>query len=348
VEFSQSRPVLIDRFLEDATEVDVDALCDGSRVLVAGIMEHIEEAGVHSGDSSCVLPAFSLSPAALKTIEEYTKRLALSLNVIGLMNVQYAIKDGEVYVLEVNPRASRTVPFVSKATGVPLPKIAVGLMLGKKLSDFEYLTGGISEGSLPVPNFFVKSPVFPFAKFPGVDPALGPEMRSTGEVMGVGESFGEAFAKAQLAAGTPIPNEGALFLSVNDRDKPAAVEVAKRFHEYGFELYATRGTATALRNAGLTVKTVFKVNEGRPNAVDLLKAGKLNLIIYTTTGGTSFSDEKTIRRNAVLYRTPCITTMSGARAAAEAVVSTRRDPIRVWSLQELHAASTPAAMGANS
>jgi carbamoyl-phosphate synthase large subunit len=173
-------------------------------------------------------------------------------------------------------------------------------------------------------------------------------MRSTGEVMGVGESFGEAFAKAQLAAGTPIPNKGALFLSVNDRDKPVAVEVAKRFHEYGFELYATRGTAAALRNAGLTVKTVFKVNEGRPNAVDLLKAGKLNLIIYTTTGGTSFSDEKTIRRNAVLYRTPCITTMSGARAAAEAIVSTRRDPIRVWSLQELHAASRPAAMGANS
>lgn len=348
VEFSQSRPVLIDRFLEDATEVDVDALCDGSRVLIAGIMEHIEEAGVHSGDSSCVLPAFSLSPAVLKTIEEYTRRLALSLKVIGLMNVQYAIKDGEVYVLEVNPRASRTVPFVSKATGVPLPKIAVGLMLGKKLSDFEYLTGGISEGSLPVPNFFVKSPVFPFAKFPGVDPALGPEMRSTGEVMGVGESFGEAFAKAQLAAGSPIPNEGALFLSVNDRDKPAAVEVAKRFHDYGFELYATRGTATALRNAGLTVKTVFKVNEGRPNAVDLLKAGKLNLIIYTTTGGTSFSDEKTIRRNAVLYRTPCITTMSGARAAAEAIISTRRDPIRVWSLQELHAALAPAAIGANS
>jgi carbamoyl-phosphate synthase large subunit len=279
----------------------------------------------------------------LATIEQYTTRLARALNVIGLMNVQYAIKDGTVYVLEVNPRASRTVPFVSKATGVPLPKIAVGLMLGKKLSDFEDLTGGIVEGSLPVPNFFVKSPVFPFAKFPGVDPVLGPEMRSTGEVMGVGETFGEAFAKAQLAAGTPIPNEGALFLSVNDRDKPVAVEVAKRFHEYGFELYATRGTATALRSAGLPVRVVFKVNEGRPNAVDLLKAGKLNLIIYTTTGGHSFSDEKTIRRNAVTYRTPCVTTMSGARAAAEAIVSKRRDPIRVWSLQELHAAPEVAA-----
>jgi carbamoyl-phosphate synthase large subunit len=313
-------------------------------VLIAGIMEHIEEAGVHSGDSSCVLPAFSLPRTALKTIEEYTTKLAKSLRVIGLMNVQYAIQNGTVYVLEVNPRASRTVPFVSKATGVPLPKIAVGLMLGKKLSEFGHLTNGISEGTLPVPNFFVKSPVFPFAKFPGVDPALGPEMRSTGEVMGVGESFGEAFAKAQIAAGTPIPDSGALFVSVNDRDKPAAAEVAKRFFDFGFEIYATRGTAAALRNAGLTVKTVFKVNEGRPNAVDLLKAGKLNLIVYTTTGGTSFADEKTIRRNAVTYRTPCITTMSGARAAAEAIVSKKRDPVRVWSLQELH--SAPAAVGA--
>jgi carbamoyl-phosphate synthase large subunit len=346
VTFSHARPVLIDRFLEDATEVDVDALCDGQQVLVAGIMEHIEEAGVHSGDSSCVLPAFSLSKPVLQTIERYTTQLARALNVIGLMNVQYAIKDGTVYVLEVNPRASRTVPFVSKATGVPLAKIAVGLMLGKKLRDFEDLTGGITTGTLPVPNFFVKSPVFPFAKFPGVDPALGPEMRSTGEVMGVGETFGEAFAKAQLAAGTPIPNEGALFLSVNDRDKAMAVDVAKRFHEYGFELYATRGTASALSAAGLPVRTVFKVNEGRPNAVDLLKAGKLNLIIYTSAGGHSFSDEKTIRRNAVTYRTPCITTMSGARAAAEAIVSKHRDPIRVWSLQELH--KTLEAAAANS
>ncbi len=346
VTFSQARPVLIDRFLEDATEVDVDALCDGNQVLIAGIMEHIEEAGVHSGDSSCVLPAFSLPKPVLKTIEQYTTELARALHVIGLMNVQYAIKDGTVYVLEVNPRASRTVPFVSKATGVPLAKIAVGLMLGKTLKEFADLTGGITEGSLPVPNFFVKSPVFPFAKFPGVDPALGPEMRSTGEVMGVGETFGEAFAKAQLAAGTPIPNSGALFVSVNDRDKPAAVEVARRFHEYGFELYATRGTASVLKAAGLPVRTVFKVNEGRPNAVDLLKAGKLDLIIYTTTGGHSFSDEKIIRRNAVLYRRPCITTLSGARAAAEAIVSKHRDPVRVWSLQELHAA--PEALAAKS
>ncbi len=343
--FSVQRPVLIDRFLEDAVEVDVDALSDGTDVLIAGIMEHIEEAGVHSGDSSCVLPAFSIAADTLQIIERYTGELARALNVIGLMNVQYAIKDGEVYVLEVNPRASRTVPFVSKATGVPLPKIAVGLMLGKGLKEFGELTRGVVNGRLPVENSFVKSPVFPFAKFPGVDPALGPEMRSTGEVMGVGKTFGEAFRKAQLAAGTPIPDGGALFISVNDRDKRAAVAVAARFREFGFDLFATRGTAAALRTAGLPSKTVFKVNEGRPNAVDLLKAGKLNLIIYTTTGGHSFPDEQTIRRNAVTYRTPCITTMSGAKAAAEAVASQRRDPIRVWSLQELHAQAAMQTSG---
>jgi carbamoyl-phosphate synthase large subunit len=342
--FSAKRPVLIDRFLEDATELDVDALSDGTNVLIAGIMEHIEEAGVHSGDSSCVLPAFSIAKDNLKIIEKYTVELARALNVIGLMNVQYALKNGEVYVLEVNPRASRTVPFVSKATGVPLPKIAVGLMLGMKLDNFAHLTGGVTNGTLPVRNSYVKSPVFPFAKFPGVDPALGPEMRSTGEVMGVGESFGEAFRKAQLAAGTPIPDSGALFISVNDRDKRAAVEVAAKFREFGFELFATRGTAAVLRAAGLPSHTVFKVNEGRPNAVDLLKAGRLNLVIYTTTGGHSFPDEQIIRRNAITYRTPCITTMSGAKAAAEAIVS-RRDPIRVWSLQELHAHEAVQASG---
>jgi carbamoyl-phosphate synthase large subunit len=337
VVFSQDRPVLIDRFLQSATEVDVDALRDqDGAVLIAGIMEHIEEAGVHSGDSSCVLPPQGLSGAVLGTIQDYTAKLARALHVIGLMNVQYAIKDGEVYVLEVNPRASRTVPYVSKATGVPLPKIAVGLMLGKKLADFSHLTGGRTSGVLPVPQVFVKSPVFPFAKFPGVDPALGPEMRSTGEVMGVGANFGEAFAKAQLSAGSPLPDSGAVFISVNDRDKAAAVQVAAKFADFGFSLAATRGTAAALQAAGLKVKTVFKVNEGRPNAVDLLKAGSLKLVIYTTTGGHSFSDEQAIRRAAVAYRVPCITTLSGAKASAEAIASRRRDPIRVWSLQEIH------------
>ncbi|MEQ1885701.1 MAG: carbamoyl-phosphate synthase large subunit [Bryobacteraceae bacterium] len=339
VTFSQSRPVLIDRFLEDATEVDVDALCDMSgTVLIAGIMEHIEEAGVHSGDSSCVLPATSLSNEVLDTIKGYTEKLARALNVIGLMNIQYAVKGGTVYVLEVNPRASRTVPYVSKATGVALPKIAVGLMLGKKISDFTDATG-----VLPVPQFFVKSPVFPFNKFPGVDPTLGPEMRSTGEVMGVGENFGEAFAKAQLSAGMPLPQKGRVFLSVNDRDKAAAVSLAKRFQELGFEIAATRGTAEAIRASGVAVKTVFKVNEGRPNAVDLLKAGSLDLIIYTgTTGAHAFVDEKAIRKNAVTYRVPCITTMSGARATIEAIASRRRDPIRVWNLQEIHSKEATA------
>jgi carbamoyl-phosphate synthase large subunit len=332
VTFSQDRPVLVDRFLEDATEVDVDALCDGEEVLIAGIMEHIEEAGIHSGDSSCVLPPVSLGEAEIRTIEDYTIRLAKALNVIGLMNVQYAIKDGTVYVLEVNPRASRTVPYVSKATGVPLPKLAVQIMLGRKLRDIT-----THRGRLPVPLNFVKSPVFPFNKFPGVDPALGPEMRSTGEVMGVGANFGEAFSKAQLSAGTPLPGSGTVFISVNDRYKPEVIPVARRFAELGFDLVATRGTAAVLQGAGLKCKVVFKVNEGRPNAVDLLKAGSIRLIIYTTAGALSFEDEKSIRRAAITWRVPCITTMSGARAAAEAVASRLRDPIRVWSLQEIHA-----------
>ena len=331
VTFSQERPVLVDRFLEDAVEVDVDALCDGENVLIAGIMEHIEEAGIHSGDSSCVLPPQSLKPEEIACIEDYTVRLAQALSVIGLMNVQYAIKDGKVYVLEVNPRASRTAPYVSKATGVPLPKLAVQLMLGKKLHEVTSFTG-----TLPVKKTFVKSPVFPFNKFPGVDPALGPEMRSTGEVMGVGEHFGEAFAKAQISAGSPLPSKGTVFVSVSARYQPELLPVARRFFELGFSLVATRGTAAFLRAGGLEVKTVFKVNEGRPNAVDLLKAGTIQLIVYTTTGALSFEDEKQIRRAAVTHRVPCITTMSGARAAVEAVASRLADPIRVWSLQEIH------------
>jgi carbamoyl-phosphate synthase large subunit len=331
VTFSQDRPVLIDRFLMNATEVDVDALGDGDDVLIAGIMEHIEEAGVHSGDSSCVLPPQSLAAEVVRTIEDYTVRLAKALHVIGLMNVQYAVQNGTVYVLEVNPRASRTVPYVSKATGVPLPKIAVGLMWGRKLKDYGY-----GSETLTVRQNFVKSPVFPFNKFPGVDPALGPEMRSTGEVMGVGMNFGEAFLKAQISAGNQMPEKGTVFISVNDNDKPEGVNVARRFIELGFQIVATRGTAAVLRNAGLACKTVFKVNEGRPNAVDLLKGGSIQLAIYTTTGAPAFQDEKAIRRAAVTYRVPCITTMSGAHAAAQAVAAKLRDPIRVWNLQEIH------------
>jgi len=305
-------------------------------------MEHIEEAGVHSGDSSCVLPPQSLAHNTIRVIEDYTVRLARALNVIGLMNVQYAIQNGVVYVLEVNPRASRTVPYVSKATGVPLPKIAVGLMWGRKLQDYAHLTGGRVSGTLLVPQEFVKSPVFPFNKFHGVDPALGPEMRSTGEVMGVGVNFGEAFLKAQISAGSPLPDKGTVFISVNDHHKPEAVKVASSFADLGFRLVATRGTAAALRAAGLTCKTVLKVNEGRPNVVDLLKGGAIQLAVYTTVGAPAFHDEKAIRRSAVMYRVPCITTLSGARAAADAVAARLRDPIRVWSLQEIHAQKTTA------
>ncbi|QOY90309.1 carbamoyl-phosphate synthase large subunit [Paludibaculum fermentans] len=334
--FSPDRPVLIDRFLEDAIEVDVDALSDTEDVLIGGIMEHIEEAGVHSGDSSCVLPPQTIPESELATIRGYTEKLARALKVIGLMNVQYAIKDGQVFVLEVNPRASRTAPYVSKATGIRLPKIAVGLMLGKKLKELTHLTGGQTTGVLPVKQVCVKSPVFPFNKFPGVDPALGPEMRSTGEVMGVGENFGEAFGKAQLSAGVPLPSKGCIFFSVSDRNKPEAVALATRFSELGFELAATRATAATFKAAGLKVKTVFKVNEGRPNAVDLMKAGSLSLVIYTTTGAHSFEDERAIRRTAVTWRVPCITTISGAKAAVQAIESRLRDPLRVWSLQEIH------------
>ncbi len=334
--FSPDRPVLVDRFLEDAIEVDVDALSDTEDVLIGGIMEHIEEAGVHSGDSSCVLPPQTIPETNLATIRGYTEKLARALKVVGLMNVQYAIKDGQVFVLEVNPRASRTAPYVSKATGVRLPKIAVGLMLGKKLKELTDLTGGLYEGVLPVRQVCVKSPVFPFSKFPGVDPALGPEMRSTGEVMGVGDNFGEAFGKAQLSAGVPLPNEGLIFFSVNDRHKTEAVDLARKLAALGFELAATRGTAAAFKAAGLKVKTIFKVNEGRPNAVDFIKDNKLKLAIYTTTGAHSFSDERAIRRSAVLWRVPCITTLSGARAAVQAIESRLRDPLRVWNLQEIH------------
>jgi carbamoyl-phosphate synthase large subunit len=318
--------------LENAVEVDVDALCDGEEVLIGGIMEHIEEAGVHSGDSSCVLPAATLTPHQIETIKDYTVRLALRLNVIGLMNVQYAIANGIVYVLEVNPRASRTVPYVSKSTGVPLAKIAVGLMLGRKLADY-----GLPKGVLPVEKNCVKSPVFPFNKFPGVDPILGPEMRSTGEVMGIGETFGEAFSKAQLSAGQALPDSGSIFISISARQWEGAAEVARKFAKLGFSLFSTRGTAQRLRNAGLECKTVLKVNEGRPNLVDLIKGRQVDLIINTPAGAHAFHDEKAIRRAAVQQGIPCITTLSAARAAADGITARREGAVRVRSLQELHA-----------
>jgi carbamoyl-phosphate synthase large subunit len=348
---SPGRPILIDRFLEDATEVDVDALCDGEQVLIGGIMEHIEEAGIHSGDSSCVLPSFTLTPEQIRTLCDYTVALARSLKVVGLMNTQYAIQDGRVFVLEVNPRASRTVPYVSKATGVPLAKLASRLMTGRKLAEFDLAAdenaprGGAGSpflGVLPVKRFCVKSPVFPFSKFPGVDPVLGPEMKSTGEVMGIGAGFGEAFAKAQLSAGTRLPSRGRAFLSVRDKDKSKAIEVARRLVEIGFEIVATRGTAQFLSEASLPVRTVYKVMEGRPNVVDLIKGGEIQLLINTPIGAKSFFDEKSIRRAAVQHRVPCITTIAGALAAVEGIAALKSEPVRVMPLQKLHAMAAEA------
>jgi carbamoyl-phosphate synthase large subunit len=340
-----ARPVLIDQFLEEATEVDVDALADGTDVVIGGIMEHIEEAGVHSGDSSCVLPAVSLSPKILDTIRDYTKRLALALKVVGLMNVQYAIQRDTVYVLEVNPRASRTVPYVSKATGVPLAKVASRLMAGKRLADMNLpvvKNNGVME--LATHDFYaVKSPVFPFNKFRGVDTILGPEMRSTGEVMGVSTSYGQAFAKAQLAAGQKLPLKGTIFLSVNDRDKRQVGPLGKDLKALGFRLLATRGTAAALEAAGIEAEPVFKVNEGRPNIVDLVKTRKIDLIINTPLGRESFYDEKSIRRAAIRHNIPCITTLSAAHAAALGIKALLDQRPEVGALQDLHRGSVPAS-----
>ncbi len=337
IEYSQERPVLIDHFLEDATECDVDALCDGEDVVIAGIMQHIEEAGIHSGDSSCVLPSVDLSEDVLRTIRTHTRKLAMALNVIGLVNIQFAIQRGKVFVIEVNPRASRTVPYVSKATGVPLAKIASRLMVGRKLK--ELLPDAVASGAdLDTgAHFYVKSPVFPWGKFPGVDTVLGPEMKSTGEVMGVADNFGEAFAKAQIAAGQVLPLKGTIFMSVNDHDKDGLVSLAKTFVEMGFHLVATHGTAEVLESAGLQPERVYKVKEGRPNVVDLIKGDRIQLIVNTPRGQDTFFDEKAIRRAAVLARIPTITTLAAARAAAEGIAALQGGTLSVFALQELHA-----------
>ncbi|HWN75977.1 MAG TPA: carbamoyl-phosphate synthase large subunit [Candidatus Udaeobacter sp.] len=340
-----ARPVLIDQFLEEATEVDVDALADGTDVVIGGIMEHIEEAGVHSGDSSCVLPPVSLSPKILDTIRDYTKRLALALKVVGLMNVQYAIQRDTVYVLEVNPRASRTVPFVSKATGVPLAKIGARLMVGRRLADMNLPlvhSNGVAE--IAVHDFYsVKSPVFPFNKFRGVDTILGPEMRSTGEVMGISTSYGQAFAKAQLAAGQKLPSSGTVFISVNDRDKRQLGTIGKELVSLGFKIVATRGTASALHATGVHCEEVYKVNEGRPNIVDLIKTSKVQLVINTPLGRESFYDEKSIRRAAIRYNIPCITTLSAAHAAVRGIHALIELKREVSCLQDLHSSRVAAS-----
>jgi carbamoyl-phosphate synthase large subunit len=336
IEYSQERPVLIDHFLEDAIECDVDALCDGDDVVIAGIMQHIEEAGIHSGDSSCVLPSVDLSDDVLQTIREYTRKLAMALSVRGLVNIQFAIQRGTVFVIEVNPRASRTVPYVSKATGIPLAKVASRIMVGRKLKELlpEQVASGrdLETGS----HYYVKSPVFPWGKFPGVDTVLGPEMKSTGEVMGVADNFGEAFAKAQIAAGQVLPLQGTVFLSVNDHDKERTVSLARQFVEMGFHLVATHGTAIVLEQAGLQPERVHKVKEGRPNVVDLIKGDRIQLIVNTPRGQDTFFDEKAIRRAAVLARIPTITTLAAARAAAEGIAALQKGTLSVVALQTLH------------
>ena len=345
IEYSQERPVLIDHFLEDAIECDVDALCDGDDVLIAGIMQHIEEAGIHSGDSSCVLPAVDLSSEVMDTIRVYTRKLAKALNVIGLVNIQFAIQRGKVFVIEVNPRASRTVPYVSKATGIPLAKIASRLMVGQKLKQLLPMQVASGKDLDTGEYFFVKSPVFPWGKFHGVDTVLGPEMKSTGEVMGVSDNFGEAFAKAQIAAGQVLPMQGTIFLSVNDHDKTGLVSLAKDFVNLGFHLVATHGTGQVLEDAGLQPERVYKVKEGRPNVVDLIKSDRIQLIINTPRGQDTFFDEKAIRRAAVLARIPTITTLAAARAAAEGIAALQKGSVRVIALQALHAEREAVAAG---
>ena len=328
VEVSHESPVLLDRFLDDAVEVDVDCASDGETVLVGGIMEHIEQAGIHSGDSACSLPPAGLAAEVQARLREQTRRLAGALGVVGLMNVQFAIKDGAIHVLEVNPRASRTVPFVSKAAGIPLARVAALCMVGFGLRDL-----GLHEEP-PVGHYAVKEAVFPFVKFPGVDSLLGPEMQSTGEVMGIGRTFGEAYAKALLATGDELPAQGTVFVSVRDGDKQDTVGVSRNLHRLGYDLVATRGTAQALQTAGVHCRTVNKVLEGRPHIVDMLKNGEIDMIVNTTEGRQAIADSYTIRRSALQYRVPYFTTVAGARALVEAIQAPSSPS--VYSMQEIH------------
>jgi carbamoyl-phosphate synthase large subunit len=328
---SEDKPVLIDSFLEDAFEADVDAVSDGERVVIGGVMQHIEDAGIHSGDSACVLPPYLIDEEHIDAMREHTVALAKALNVVGLINVQYAIKDGKVYVLEVNPRASRTVPFVSKAIGVPLAAIAARVMLGETLEQI-----GFTEEVAPA-YVSVKEAVFPFNKFREFDPILGPEMRSTGEVMGISDSFGSAFGKAQLAADNQLPENGAIFITVNDSDKRDVTPIARRFQEMGFKLYATSGTASHLRGRGIPTETVLKIYQGRPNGVDLMLNGEVKLLINTPLGKESQRDDYTMRQAAIAHRVAYTTTLSAANAACDAILSLRSRAPSVLSLQEWHA-----------
>ena len=334
--FSEDRPLLVDKFLDSAIEVDVDAIADGENVIIGGIMEHIEEAGIHSGDSSCSLPPYTLSDGLTEEIAAKTRRLARELQVIGLMNVQWAVRGPKVYILEANPRASRTVPFVSKAIGQPLAKIAARLMLGEKLPE----TGLVERTNLPY--FCVKAPVFPFNKFLGVDTLLGPEMKSTGEVMGIDNRFGAAFAKAMVGAGNTLPREGKVFVSVRDEDKRLIVPLIDRLHGLGFEIVATSGTARALQNAGVPVQRVFKIHEGRPHVLDLIVNREVRLIINTPSGRRERSDDRQIRSASVSHRIPCITTLAAAAATIQGLESWLKKPLQVCPVQEYHARLDPA------
>ena len=328
VQVSNDSPVLLDRFLDVAIEVDVDAVCDGTDVLIGGIMEHVEQAGVHSGDSSCSLPPISLSREIQDELREQTRKLAHGLQVVGLMNIQFAIQNGTVYVLEVNPRASRTVPFVGKATGVQIAKLAARVMTGRKLRDLDMLTERVP------PYYSVKEAVFPFNKFPEADPILGPEMKSTGEVMGTGRTFGEAYAKSQAASGVVLPRSGVCLLSVRERDKAGAVQLAQKLRERGFELVATAGTAAALTAAGIECRRANKVREGRPHIVDMIKNDEIDLIVNTTEGKQAIMESNSIRREAVHKRVTYYTTLAAAVATIEAF--DHMDEVSVNSLQDLH------------
>ena len=339
VQVEPDHPVLIDQYLENAIEVDVDALCDHSgQVVIGGLMEHIEPAGIHSGDSACALPAVSLDPESLATIRRWSKDLALALNVNGLINLQFAVREGEVFIIEANPRASRTVPFVAKATGVPLAKIASQLMAGRTLAEL-----GVTSEPVP-PLQAVKEAVLPFKRFPGADSLLGPEMRSTGEVMGSAASFGMAYAKAELAAGEALPTQGVVFLSTHDRDKSALVPVARRLAELGFSLIATSGTAAALAADGLSVQSILKVHEGRPNIEDAIRSGQIQLVINTPVGRQAAHDDRYLRRAALDYAVPTVTTLAAARAAVEAIAALQGQTLTIHALQDVHAPQArPAA-----
>jgi carbamoyl-phosphate synthase large subunit len=330
VRVSEERPVLIDSFLEDAFEADVDAIADGQRVVIGGVMQHIEDAGIHSGDSACVLPPYLITERNVQAMREHTVALAQALGVRGLINVQYAIKHDVVYVLEVNPRASRTIPFVSKAIGMPLASFAARVMVGETLEEI-----GFTEEVVP-PFVAVKEAVFPFKKFREFDPILGPEMRSTGEVMGISDSFGSAFAKAQLAAENGLPTKGTIFMTVNDSDKPTATPIARRFHELGFRITATEGTARYFRARGIPTERVYKVHEGRPHAIDMIVNGQVQLLINTPLGKHAQRDDYTIRQAAIAHGVPYTTTLSAASAACDAVLSLRSREASVRSLQEWH------------